>query len=134
MDLATLERQHKEIEEVVLDIEQTINKNNIEGDAAHIAKQISMLAGKLRVHLATEDKNMYPYLLEKGDEKLKRLATEYADEMGHISEAFMAYKDKFNTRTKIMNNPQGLISETKETFKVLGERMAKEDTQLYKYL
>ena len=134
MDLAILERQHKEIEEIVLDIEQKIDNNDIEGDATHIAKQISMLAGKLRIHLATEDKSMYPYLLEKGDEKVKRLAREYADEMGHINEAFMAYKDEFNTRTKIMNNPQGFLSETKRVFKVLGERMAKEDTQLYKYI
>lgn len=134
MDLATLERQHKEIEEIVLDIKQTINNNDIEGDAAHIAKQISMLTGKLRIHLATEDKNMYPYLLENGDEKVKRIAKEYADEMGHISEAFMAYKDKFNTRTKIINSPQEFMSETKEIFKVLGERMDKEDTHLYKYI
>lgn len=134
MDLATLQRQHNEIEEIVIDIKQTIANNNVDEDAAHMAKQISMLTGKLRIHLATEDKHMYPYLLETGDARVKALAKDYADEMGHISQAFMVYKDKFNTKTKIINSPQDFVRETKEIFKVLQERMAKEDTQLYKYI
>lgn len=134
MDLATLERQHKEIEEIVSDIKQKVNNNNIDQDAAHIAKQISMLAGKLRIHLATEDKNMYPYLLKSSNANVQKIAKEYADEMGHISQAFMNYKDKFNTRTKITKSPEEFKSETKEIFKVLEERMTKEDTHLYKFL
>ena len=134
MELETLERQHSEIEEVVANIKQIIANNNIDEDAAEIAKQLSMLTGKLRVHLRTEDTSMYPYLLETGNDKIKALAKEYADEMGHISDGFMAYKDKFNTRTKILNNPQEFFSETKEIFKVLEERMAKEDMNLYKYI
>ena len=132
MDLLTLERQHNEIEEAILNIKQTISNNNIDQDAAEIAKQISILTGKLRVHLRTEDTSMYPYLLETGTDQVKALAKEYADEMGHISEGFMAYKDKFNTRTKIINNSEEFLRQTKEIFKVLEDRMTKEDTHLYK--
>lgn len=134
MDLGTLERQHSEIEEVVTNIKQIIGKNNIDEDAAEIAKQISMLTGKLRVHLRTEDDSMYPYLLETGNDQVKLLAKEYADEMGNISDGFMAYKDKFNTRTKIVNDPEEFLKETKEIFRVLGDRMTKEDTHLYKFI
>lgn len=134
MDLTTLERQHSEIEEVVVKIKQIIDNNSIDEDAAEIAKQISMLTGKLRVHLRTEDDSMYPYLLETGDEKVKALVKEYADEMGHISDEFMAYKDKFNTKTKIINDTQEFLTQTKEVFKVLEARMIKEDRYLYKYI
>ena len=134
MDLATLERQHNEIKEVIANIKQIIDNDKIDEDAAEIAKQISMLTGKLRVHLTTEDNSMYPYLLETGSDQVKILAKEYADEMGHISEGFMHYKDQFNTRTKIINNPKEFLAQTKEVFKVLEERMSKEDTHLYKFI
>lgn len=134
MDLGTLERQHSEIEEALLTINQTISNNNIDKDATKIAKEISILSGKLRVHLTTEDSSMYPYLLETGNEQVKTLAKEFADEMGHISEAFMAYKDRFNTRTKIINNQEDFFKETKQIFKVLQERMDKEDKHLYKFI
>lgn len=132
MDLDILQRQHKEIQEIVTNIKQTVENNNIGEDASHMAKQISMLAGKLRVHLATEDKHMYPYLLQSEDAKVRDIAKDYADEMGHISQEFMDYKDGFNTRTKIINNPQEFVKETQQIFKILEERMFKEDTHLYK--
>lgn len=133
LNLETLARQHKEISEIVTHIKQMIH-NNIDKNALDIAKQINMLAGKLKVHLATEDKYMYPYLLQSDSHIVRETAQIYADEMGHINNEFTNYKNKFNTRTKIINNTKEFLNETDRIFKILEERISKEDISLYKYI
>lgn len=134
LDLATLQRQHKEVKQIINNIKIMLNKNDIDKYGLDIATQINILAGKLKIHLSTEDKYMYPYLLQSENETVRKMALDYSDEMGHINEEFVEYKDKFNTRTKIANNTKEFIEETSRVFKILEERMSKEDTSLYIYV
>lgn len=130
-NISNLKRQHLEIQQVVNQIEDLIKQNNLEDKAAQIAQNISILAGKLRIHLDTEDKFLYPDLLKDDRNNLRKMAKEYSEEMGHISEVFMNYKNNFNTKSKIIKNMEGFKSETALVFKVLAKRISKEDNELY---
>ena len=108
-------RQHEEIkEELVFFIDISINKNNYEENLSEIALHINKLSGKLIIHLGSEDKFLYPDLLETENLELRNMAKEYIDEMGNISEKFKVYKDKNNTKTKILNNNDKFIIEKKK--------------------
>jgi hypothetical protein len=74
---------------------------------------INKLAGKLNVHLSTEDKFLYPNLINGEDRQLKSMANSYIDEMGNISNVFADYRNKFNTKSKINERLDTFISETK---------------------
>ena len=134
MYLSNLQRQHKEIFEVVNDIRKILGRNNIEEDASQIASQISLLAGKLKVHLSSEDKHMYPSLIESTNMELRKTAREFIDDMGHISGEFMAFKEKFNTKSKIAADTRTFAQETEKVFNILETRIRKEESSLYTLL
>lgn len=65
-----------------------------------ITTHINKLAGKLKIHLSSEDKFLYPNLLNGDDNKLKNLANSYINEMGGISDTFTNYKINLIQRVK----------------------------------
>jgi hemerythrin-like domain-containing protein len=133
-NIENLERQHVDIKEEILHIKKAINLDNLEENAMDIAKHISLLAGKLKVHLDSEDKFLYPSLLNSENISIKTIANSYINEMGNLSGAFIEYKNKFNTRSKIMNNQQEFIKESKDVAVNLEKRIHKEDEELYPLL
>ena len=135
VDIKTLRRQHKEIYDAISGLKESIETaGNLETEAFEIAQKINLLAGKLKIHLGTEDRYMYPYILEKGSDDLKIVAQDYVAEMGAISGEFSDYKNRFNTKSKIIGDPAGFLAETAKVLKVLEERIKKEDSNLYQAL
>lgn len=133
-DIKTLRRQHKEIYDAISGLKGSLEAvDHLEAGAFEISQQISVLAGKLKVHLGTEDRLIYPYILEKGSDELKRIAQGYVAEMGTISDEFSNYKNRFNTKNKIISDMKGFVTETAKILKVLEDRIKKEDSNLYQY-
>lgn len=132
-NINNLTRQHIEILKMIYDIKELINKD-LEVECSEIAKNINLLSGKLRIHLESEDKFLYPNLLKNENEKIKNIAKCYIDEMGDILSIFNNYKNQFNTRSKIINNKDKFIINTKEVFDKIEKRMESEDRELYKLL
>lgn len=130
-NVESLRRQHLDVLEIVDNIDLLIKKREFEVNGNDIAKNINLLAGKLNIHLSTEDKFMYPKLRESSDDNLRKLAEEYSSEMGHIFQTFSQYKERYNTRTKILSSPEDFKKDTIEVFKVLRKRINKEDKELY---
>lgn len=135
MEIKTLKRQHEEIVDLISDLKKSIEAaDNLEAGAFEIAQKINLMAGKLKVHLGTEDRYMYPYILEKGSDELKRVAQDYVAEMGTISDEFTDYKNRFNTKSKIIGDTKGFAAETAKILRVLEDRIKKEDMNLYRIL
>jgi len=130
-NLENLKRQHTEIFELMNETTKMIAQKDLESNGQNIAKNISSLAGKLKMHLGNEDKFMYPSFLMSKNEELKKKATEYIDEMGDLSSVYMTFKDKYNTRTKILNDQAGFMKESAVVFKAIEKRIKKEDSDLY---
>ncbi|ADL53268.1 hemerythrin domain-containing protein [Clostridium cellulovorans] len=130
-NISNLERQHGEIRELFLVIKEGINANDIKENLDSLVKNINILAGKINVHMHSEDKFLYPTLIESEDEDLRKLAKEYGEEMGTIHGDFSDYKNKFNTKYKILNDTDSFLKESKEILKLLESRISKEDMHLY---
>ncbi len=133
ISVTSLKRQHEEISEAIGSIRRFISggKVEVEAGAHEIAMLVNTLSGKLKIHLNTEDKYMYPGLLENGAEELKVLAREYMGEMGAISHIFLQYKERFNTRSKILSAQENFITESQKVFDLLERRVEREETSLY---
>ncbi|MEG1255486.1 hemerythrin domain-containing protein [Clostridium sp.] len=132
MNLNNYQRQHKDIEEVIEKIYEIINQNEIEECSSELAININKLAGKLQIHLNSEDKFLYPNLLK--DEKTKDISQKYIDEMGGMLVKFTSYKEKFNTTNKIKTNKNYVVVETKAILGSIEERMKREENELYKLI
>jgi len=102
------------------------------GTQSDVARRhLSELAGKLNLHLAMEDKSLYPALLSHPDEKVRATAKKFVDEMGGIAAAFTGYLAHWPTPGSIAKAPQDFAKETAGIIKALGDRIQKENTVLY---
>ncbi len=129
--LDNLKRQHIEIEEVLNETVKLIKVGDLKLHGQAIAKNISILAGKLKVHLSAEDNYLYPDFLNNSNLDLRKTAQSYIDEMGDLSSTYMEFKGKYNTERKILKAEEDFVKESKAVFTAIEKRMNKEDKELY---
>jgi len=55
----------------------------------------------------------------------------YQNEMEGLFDVFTDYKERYNTKTKILNNVDEFIKESNHVLSVLIKRIDKENNQLY---
>ena len=60
-------------------------ENSSPADAAGTARTVAQLSGILSIHLAAEDKYLYPSLKNSPDDKIRAVAIRYEKEMGHLA-------------------------------------------------
>ena len=123
--------KHRELLELASQIIGLIEKKNIVDDAAEMRQILAILAGKLRVHLATEDRHLYPLLLAHDDGAVRQCAEEFISEMGDIYTHFTEYIDRWPNAISIEEKPGDFVTETLGMLKRLAERMEREDNKLY---
>lgn len=129
-----LVKQHVDMINLVDQITAHLQVDQVASDADEISSLLSQLAGKLTMHLAVEDKSLYPRLLGHSDEKVKKVTQKYIDEMGQLAEAFNSYLDKWRGADAKRDNAQGFINDTKAVFGALGKRIKSENSELYPLL
>ncbi len=123
--------QHGELLNVAKSIGNLFNAELLRKDATEVRHLLSVLHGKLSVHLAMEDKSLYPRLLSHHDSAIRDTTQRYIDEMGALAGAFKAYVGKWPTPSSIQANPEAFIAETSGVFDALGKRIVLENKELY---
>lgn len=123
-------RQHDEILAIAGEIAARLQPDTLRADTRWVRSLLSALAGKLTIHLAMEDKALYPRLAEADVEDCAALALAFMKEMGGLGAAFAAYNQKWQAGA-IGEDPARFILETREVFGALGKRIERENRQLY---
>ena len=124
--------QHAELFALITQITPLLNDANLANIAAEIRSLISSLAGKLSIHLAMEDKRLYPKLMAHGNPDVRALATHYSEEMGSLLDDFTKFNQRWLTAALIERDPAKFVAEMKVLFAALQTRIEKENNQLYK--
>jgi hypothetical protein len=119
-------RQHDELGRLVGALAAILET----GTPADLRTALARLAGVLKVHLAMEDKNMYPRLLEHADPGVRSLATEYRRTMSDLAPAFTSYYDRWS-ETAIERDRRGFAEATKGIAAALAARISLENDNLY---
>ncbi len=131
MDLNNYMVQHNRIREELEIIKSLCKKGNLEQTASEIALHISALAGKLNIHLSSEDQYLYPALIKSSDSSLVAMAGDYQKEMGNLLALFTKFKEKYNTKLKILGEKDRFFGEADQIIKAIEMRMQKEEGGLY---
>ena len=126
--------QHEEVKKEMDAIKALLAFNDIAEHAKEIASHMNTLAGKISMHLLMEDKHLYPNLIERGNDEVKRMAERFQKEMGNLAEVFVGYKERYNTSKKIIQNINSIKSDTNEVFSKIEKRIIKEENELYKHI
>ncbi|WP_101697956.1 hemerythrin domain-containing protein [Clostridium minihomine] len=133
-NLTNLKKQHTEVLELIKNIEKLSYPNMKEEAASEIAYCINTLSGKLKMHLLSEDKFLYPHLLNHQNKAIKDTAHRFNTEMSGLSEQLKDFVSQYNTPAKILQNKNEFMAKSPEVFRLIRERIKKEDHDLYPLL
>lgn len=100
-------------------------------EAYKLTMLLAKLGGVLRIHLAQEDKVLYPRLMRSVDPEVADTARRFVAEMGQIGPAFAAYADTWRFADAIIAEPDRFRAETDVLFAALGDRIERENDVLY---
>lgn len=124
-------QQHEDMLVIAKEISKLLDPNILAKEAQPARSLLSKLSAKLKIHLASEDKSLYPELLNHKDANVKATAKKFMDEMGGISDVFVKYTEKWVSADAIQKNPNDFIKDTKDLFSALAKRIEKENRELY---
>ena len=100
-------------------------------NAGTLRSWLSRFGGILRVHLAMEDKAIYPELLKHPREDVRRLAERFVQEMGGLKPDLERYLERWGTEAAIRADADDFVRDTARLVEVLERRIAAEDGELY---
>jgi hemerythrin-like domain-containing protein len=129
-----LRKQHADILSLAREINGKLSSTLSEADAADVRPLLSKLAGVVSLHLAMEDKTLYPNLAAHPDTSSRATAQRYHDEMGSIGVVFNTYISTWRTTAQMLEDPARFNIESKAIFNALSKRIHLENTELYPLL
>ena len=110
---------------------RSLTHAGVEVNAAAIAQGIISFSSLIKLHLAVEDKALYPALQRSGDATLARLGQQFQDDMGPIAQAFDGFARRWNTAERLRSDPQGFRNDANTVLKRVYERMQRENREFY---
>jgi hemerythrin HHE cation binding domain-containing protein len=130
--IENLGRQHRELVKVATRLFGWLDAGKLQQRGAAEAHQLlSSLSGILNVHLAMEDRSLYPNLLTHSDLRLRTLARRFLDERAPIQSEFERYRTTWASASAIEAAPAAFVDETRAVLGMLANRMQLEDDVLH---
>lgn len=99
--------------------------------AGNISKMIVSMSSSIKLHLAAEDRMLYPALAKSTRPDIAQIGRDFQGEMGGIAAAYMEFAGRWNIGPKVAADPEGFRSEANHIFKTLHQRIQREDRELY---
>lgn len=131
--IALLRSQHTEIRAVFRELTK-LARMGVKSNAAELCVGLTKLRDKLKEHLALEDKELYPVLLEHKNARVAGLARKFMEEAGQFAPRFLSYCATWMHDGSLEQEPARFQSETQEIFRALSQRIDNEDLELYPLL
>jgi hypothetical protein len=103
----------------------------IAGNAKEIANGIGDLSAVVKLHLAIEDRILYPALQDSQDTSLVQMGKAYQDDMKGIASAYIAFSRRWSSAMAVAEKAEQFRTEANQVLKTLHQRMQKENTEFY---
>ena len=134
MYMDQLNEHHKMLWDFLQKLQSYQSDAEVLAHGKEISATISQLSGILSVHLAAEDKYLYPALQKDPAAHIQQLAAKFSREMGTLADVYKAYRDRFMLTSQIEADPALFLQETARVLQALSNRLQKEDKELYPLL
>jgi hemerythrin-like domain-containing protein len=105
--------------------------SGVQEHAAAIVGQLVAMSSVIRLHLAAEDRVLYPALVNAQDPQVAQTGKRFQDEMGDLAQTYTAFVSRWNLASKISHDPDGFRSDANNVFKALHLRVQRENKELY---
>lgn len=122
---------YREQHDKILTALEAVEAGVLNRSAGSVSQALGRLAGMVKIHLAMEDKALYPQLIESTDLKVSAMAKSFQSEMQGIVETFDACVDKWRNSEAIERSWDRFAAEFRQIKQVLGRRIERENKELY---
>jgi len=131
---ATFRKQHEGIRDTVDSILELLDLEDLRKNSHEIRKLLAKLSSTVRIHLILEDKALYPVLANIEEGEIRSISEQFKQEMSEISSVFNKYVEKWSSGASIRDETDVFITESRELFEALLERVERENSSLYQML
>lgn len=128
MNIDKFKRQHDEIYQCI-DALRDRSRAGIAANAGEIARLVVSMSSMIKLHLAVEDKVLYPAL--RGSAALARMGQAYQGEMQGIAAGYERFARKWNLGDSVARDPEGFRADANTVLKMLYQRIRREDRDFY---
>ena len=130
MNIDKFKHQHTDILRGIATL-RALAHAGVEANATAIAQGIVAMSGTIKLHLAVEDKVLYPALQRGDNAELARLGRQYQSEMESIASAYDAFARRWNTADNVRRGAQDFRDQANVVLRKVYERMQREDHDFY---
>lgn len=130
MNLERFETQHVAILHGIGELRR-LSQQGIASNASAIARALVEISATIKLHLAAEDRMLYPSVQRGGDADLARLAQRYQHDMGPIAAEFETFARRWNTAAPLRAQPEDFRREANAVLRMVWERMHRENREFY---
>lgn len=129
MDMTIYTSKHDAIKEILEEIKLFEEAGARKAD--EIARRIGKFSVIIQMHLAGEDKYLYPYLLKSSEPKTRAITSAYMAEMKQIEGDFLHFLAKFKTPDSIRKDFYSFQNDFLKINAAIRRRMEREERELY---
>lgn len=124
-------RQHDALEALSDELKDAMSRLRSPQDATSCAAILARMTGVLTVHLAAEDRSLYPRLIDSDGEVAATTAKQFVEEMGGLATAYRQFESRWSSGTAIYSDTEAFREEANAILAALGHRIARENKELY---
>lgn len=130
MNIDKFKQDHVSIFRNITDLRNLI-RGGISQNSGEITQKIISISSMIKLHLAAEDRTLYPMLLNSNNAEIAKAGKNFQAEMDGIAVAYMEFSRKWNLDSRIANNPEEFREEANNVFRNLHQRITHENKVLY---
>ena len=130
MNLDKFKHQHTDILRSIATL-RALAHAGVEANASAIAHGIVAMSGTIKLHLAVEDRALYPALQRGTDVDLARMGQRYQQEMGSIARAYEGFSRRWNRPESVRRAERDFRDDANRVLRMVHERMQRENREFY---
>jgi len=123
--------QHESISLIASEVMNRLEKESTPEKDSETLLMIGELIGKLKSHLSFEDQFLYPALQKSKNPVLQKMAADFQDQMGGLSNQVQEYWKRWNMPGAVAKEAVAFAEATKGLITVLSRRIDRENNELY---
>jgi hemerythrin-like domain-containing protein len=130
MNVDKFRKDHEEILAQVNELRELVNAGITE-NAAAIANLVITMSTVVKLHLAAEDRVLYPAYSKSNDSSISKIGQMFQKEMGGIASVYLEFVRRWSIPSKVSADPMRFREEANSVFKALHQRIQRENKELY---
>lgn len=130
MDIDRFKHQHVEILQGIAELRRLAHAG-IQSNARAIAARVAALSSVVKLHLAIEDRILYPAVQNTGNARLADMGRDYQDDMKGIASQYIAFSRRWSQADAVAAQPEAFREDANTILKTVYQRMQRENTEFY---